>query len=77
MAATNMTKLVELTHLEIVNLVRCTGPKRYEHMDDPRIKPYGRYVGGFVDDWQWDTAALYAADLDTLWALYQYMKINF
>ena len=61
--------LVEMTKKDLVRLVCGVSPD-YKKMDDR----YGSYTGGFVDDWKWNSSALFKLTEDKLWELYLWLN---
>lgn len=46
----------------------------YELVENPVLNRYGRYVGGFVDEWKWNKASLLCAAEETLLEIYHTLK---
>jgi len=57
---------LELTHKELVNLIRGTTPPSYHHIYHPYIRLFGFYIGGMRDDWEWNSTALENASEEEL-----------
>ena len=64
---------VELDKQDLIALVRGTEPS-YEQMEHPLVRIHGRYVGGFVDRWEWNISSLEELSEKLLWQIYQYCK---
>lgn len=58
--------LVELDKTDIIRLITGLSPD-YDQMDDR----YGRYCGGFKDEWKWDWYKLADLSEAQLWEYYQ------
>lgn len=61
--------IINLEKEDLINLVKGTSPN-YEVMGDPTIKPYGNYIGGFVDKWDWNKYSLINLEDETLFDMY-------
>lgn len=46
----------------------------YKQIDNGTFKNYGRYVGGFVDDWKWNTKILNTTSLEELIEIYNNLR---
>lgn len=64
---------MELDKADLVSLVRGTDPN-YSAMDHPLVKQYGRYWGGFRDEWDWDTDRLKKCTEEQLLDIYRICK---
>lgn len=63
----------ELDKKDLVSLIKGTSPA-YSLFEDELIKSCGHYVGGFVDEWQWDEFALGRLSDNQLLELYRKIK---
>lgn len=61
--------IVELQKSDLISLVMGTSP-RYSVLEHELVKPSGRWVGGFVDEWRWNGLSLAALTEEELWRLY-------
>jgi hypothetical protein len=59
----------ELDKDDLISLVTGTDPN-YSVMNYPPIKNSGSYMGGFYDNWNWETTKLMFLDEETLWDIY-------
>jgi len=65
--------IVELDQKDLIALVKGVNPDSnlFEH---PVISLYGRHIGGFVDEWEWNIKSLQGASDEILWAVYTLCK---
>lgn len=49
-------------------------PVDYNAMELPLVKKYGRYIGGFVDKWQWNYWAFTDKTEEEIYELYLTLK---
>jgi len=61
--------ILDLEKSDLINLLMGTSPN-YDVMEDPTIKPYGDYTGGFVDKWSWNKFSLVDLEDETLFDMY-------
>jgi hypothetical protein len=64
---------VELHREDLVRLLRGISPV-YELTETPMVKPYGRFVGGHVDEWRWDVHLLQNLSEKELYDIYMQCK---
>jgi hypothetical protein len=64
---------VELSKEDLLSLVKGASPY-YSIFDDKRIKPYGHFVGGHAEYWQWSDSALQELSNEQLFEIYQLCK---
>jgi hypothetical protein len=64
---------VDLDKEDLIALVRSTDPN-YELFENPFVKPFGDYQGGFYDRWIWKVSDLHKLTEHRLWELYKMCK---
>lgn len=65
--------LCELNKKELIMLINGTSPI-YKDIQKYENAGYGHYIGGFVDEWQWDEHKLRQLTETELYDLYQNIK---
>ena len=64
--------IVELDQKDLIALVKGISPNcSFEH---PIVSLYGRHIGGFVDEWEWNYQSLQEAQPEVLWEVYTLCK---
>ena len=44
---------LELSHQDLINMVKGSSPQTYDDMNLPVMMKAGEYIGGMADHWDW------------------------